>query len=119
MISFIIKTCLIRLVCLIDHPAILQKFVRRPTDTDYSKAGLTYIPHGCFIIFRGKSVRKLFPLILIVVAGCGSSGRNFFRPSTLAGCSEAPCDASFTYREPTSEVILNEYPRPETPTSGE
>lgn len=60
-------------------------------------------------------MRKLFPLILIVVAGCGSSGRNLFRPATNAGCSAAPCDASFGGNEPTGEVILNEYPVTETP----
>ena len=64
-------------------------------------------------------MRKLFPLLLIVVAGCNSSGPNFFRPTTDAGCSSAPCDASFGYREPASEVILNDYPVTETPKSGE
>ena len=64
-------------------------------------------------------MRKLFPLILIVVAGCGISGRNFFRPATTAGCSAAPCDASFGYNAPTNEVILDEYPVTEAPKSAE
>ena len=64
-------------------------------------------------------MRKLFPLILIVVAGCGSSGRNLFRPATNAGCAAAPCDASCGCNEPTGDVILNEYPVIETPVISE
>ncbi|MAI30064.1 MAG: hypothetical protein CMM07_00140 [Rhodopirellula sp.] len=71
------------------------------------------IKHGSSIIYKGKSVRKLVPLILIIVAGCGSTGRNIFRPTSKAGCAQAPCDSSCGCIEPTGQVILNEYPLPE------
>jgi hypothetical protein len=64
-------------------------------------------------------VRKLFPLILIVVAGCGSTGRNIFRPATNAGCAQAPCDSSCGCNESAGEVMLNEYPVTETPIYSE
>ncbi|HBV64167.1 MAG TPA: hypothetical protein DEF45_14225 [Rhodopirellula sp.] len=64
-------------------------------------------------------MRKLLPLIVIVVAGCGSSARNIFRPAINAGCSAAPCDASFGCNEPTGEVILKEYPVTELPIQAE
>ena len=64
-------------------------------------------------------MRKLLPLILIVVAGCGSTGRNIFRPATNASCAEAPCDSSCGCNEPTGQVMLNEYPVTETPIYAE
>ena len=55
-------------------------------------------------------MRKLFPLILIVVAGCGSSARSMFRPATKTSCAEAPCDSLYGGSESTGEVILDSYP---------
>ena len=65
-------------------------------------------------------MRKLFPLILIVIAGCGVSGRNVLRPFAKADCAAAPCDSAFGYNQlPAGEVMLQEYPATETPIYAE
>ena len=54
-------------------------------------------------------MRKLFPLLLIIAAGCGTTGRNMFKPASNAGCAKAPCDASCDCNPTAGQVMMNEH----------
>ncbi|MGI9472380.1 MAG: hypothetical protein ACR2NZ_12645 [Rubripirellula sp.] len=68
-------------------------------------------------------MRKFIPILVIVVAGCGSTGRNFFNKSSSSSCGD-PCSAPAApacnsgCNSAPAETMMNEYPISGTTVTG-